>query len=161
MANKFTLENKDVNSILKSNKFKEKVEKLKWDTNNDIFQDFELSYNNAYVKWLIEAINDNKLNAWWLPKWSINFWEWEISIDDIFNEFPWLKQAYENALAPENGWKKEDLFKSANIKLIYTILLLLSSDNVEAIYNPNIILKIKKNLKISWKWFKLLYIYLT
>jgi hypothetical protein len=55
-----------------------------------------------------------------------------------------LKQSYENALKPENESKKEDLFKSANIKLVYTILLLLSSDNVDAIYNPNLILKIKK-----------------
>ena len=144
MANRFTLDNKDVNSILKSNKFKERVEKVKWDTNSDIFLDFGLSENTPSVRSLMKAINDNKLDAWWLPRWSIDFWEWEISIDDIFNEFPWLKQSYENALKPENEWKKEDLFKSANIKLVYTILLLLSSDNVEAIYNPNIILNIKK-----------------
>ena len=144
MANRFTLDNKDVNSILKSNKFKERVEKVKWDTNSDIFLDFGLSENTPSVRSLMKAINDNKLDAWWLPRWSIDFWEWEISIDDIFNEFPRLKQSYENALKPENEWKKEDLFKSANIKLVYTILLLLSTDNVETIYNPNIILNIKK-----------------
>ena len=144
MANRFTLDNKNVNSILKSEKFREKLEKVKWDTNNDIFHDFELSEGNGLILWLMDIINNNKLKAWWLPKWSISFWEWEISIDDIFDEIPWLKQAYENALKPENEWKKEDLFKSANIKLVYTILLLLSSDNVEAIYNPNIILNIKK-----------------
>ncbi|MBO7094681.1 hypothetical protein J6V86_00315 [bacterium] len=55
-----------------------------------------------------------------------------------------MKQAYESALKPENESKKEDLFKSANIKLVYTMLLLLSSDNVESIHNPGVILKVKK-----------------
>ena len=144
MDNRFTLDNKDINSILKSDKFEETLEKLKWDTNSDIFQDFELSEDTPSVRSLMKAINDNKLDAWWLPKWSIDFWEWEISIDDIFNEFPRLKQAYESALKPENESKKEDLFKSANIKLVYTMLLLLSSDNVESIHNPSVILKVKK-----------------